>query len=149
MKKILFVEDDDNKIKEILGYLRTGDVKLPKHVIEVKKSYQTGLNAILENQYDLILLDMSMYTFDKTANETGGEFMQFAGEDILKEMIWNDIITKTIIVTQYDIIGERTLTELKESWQQEYAEVYLGTVFYSVDETNWEIDLTNLLKNAL
>ena len=29
---------------------------------------------------------MSMYTFDKTANETGGEFMQFAGEDILKEM---------------------------------------------------------------
>lgn len=149
MKRVLFVEDDDNKIKEILGYLKSPEIILPAHTIEVKKSYQTGLNAILENEYDLILLDMSMYTFDKTANETGGEFMQFAGEDILKEMIWNDIMTKTIIVTQYDIIGDRTLTELKKEWQREYGDVYLGTVFYSVDETTWETDLKNLLNNAL
>jgi len=149
MKKILFVEDDDNKIEEILNYFEAVKNEFAPFIIEVKRSYQSGLNEILDGDFDLILLDMSMHNFEKKLNEPGGEFMQFAGEDILKEMIWNDVLTKTIIVTQYDIIGNRTLKELKEIWQERFGEVYVGTVFYSVNETNWKDELHLFLKQTL
>lgn len=142
MRRLLFIEDDENKINEVVDFIQDTSFNFE---IDIKMSYQTGLNAILQSSYDVILLDMSMHTFDKTVNETGGEFMQFAGEEILKEMIWNDIVTKTIIVTQYDIIGDRSLTELKSSWQDEFGSVYLGTVFYRVNETNWKQELSDLL----
>jgi len=149
MKNILFIEDDTNKIKQITEFLETIKNDLVEFAIEIKKSYQSGLNAIIENHYDLILLDMSMHNFDKTVSETGGEFMQFAGEDILKEMSWNDINIKTIIVTQYDIIGNKTLIELKKYWLEEFGDIYRGTVFYSVNESNWKNELFNFIKKEL
>lgn len=149
MKKILLVEDDPNKVKQIVEYLNSEKHQLPSFDLEIKKSFQSGLNAILYNKFDLILLDMSMHTFDRTINEPGGEHMQFAGEDILKEMYWNDIPTKAIIVTQYDIIGEKSLSELKDYWQREFTDIYVGTVFYGVDESNWKPELLKFLKNEL
>ena len=146
MKRILFVEDDPNKIKQVSEYLHSIKDVMPPFNLEIKKSYQSGLNAILDVKYDLILLDMSMHNFDRTISETGGEFMQFAGEDILREMSWNDITTQTIIVTQYDIIGDKSLVELKQYWQNEFTDIYIGTVFYSVNESNWKNELSKFLK---
>jgi CheY-like chemotaxis protein len=149
MKKILLVEDDQNKLKQIGEFLNDSRDHLTDFALEIKKSYQSGLNAILNNQYDLILLDMSMHNFDKTAFETGGEFMQFAGEDILKEMDWNDIATSVVIVTQYDLIGDKTLTELKKLWETNYPNIYKGTVYYSANETNWKTELLTQIKNQI
>jgi len=149
MNRILFVEDDINKIKQITEFLDFIRKDIPEFALEVKKSYQSGLNAIVSNHYDLVLLDMSMHNFDKTVSETGGEFMQFAGEDILKEMAWNDIIIKTIVVTQYDIIGEKTLVELKKHWKEKFDDIYIGTVFYSVNESDWRDELFNFIKEVL
>jgi CheY-like chemotaxis protein len=149
MKRILLVEDDPNKIKQIENFLETNKDELPEFHLQVRKSYQSGLQAILNQEHTLILLDMSMHNFDKSAHETGGEFMKFAGEDILKEMMWHDINTKTIIVTQYDLIGDKTLTELKKLWEKEFEGIYAGTVYYSANETNWENELLNAIKNNM
>lgn len=136
---ILLIEDDEIKIKNLEAFLTS--LSLAPIRLDIKRSYQSGLNAILGKQYDLILLDMSMHNFDKTLNETGGDYMPFAGEDILREMSWNDIPTKTVIVTQYDLIGNKSLTELKDSWAVNFSENYIGTVFYRDNESNWKTEL--------
>jgi len=142
--KILLVEDDEIKIKNLEAFLSNKELDYDI-TLDIKRSYQSGLNAILTNEFDLILLDMSMHNFDKTLNETGGDYMPFAGEDILREMSWNEIPTKTVIVTQYDLIGHKSLTELKESWAVNFAENYLGTVFYRDNETNWKNELKTFI----
>lgn len=149
MKKLLLVEDDQNKIKQIETFLAENKNMLPEFSFEVRKSYQSGLQAILENHYDLILLDMSMHNFDKTLNESGGEFMKFAGEDILSEMEWNDISIKTIVVTQYDLIGNKALDDLKDRWRLRFPVNYLDTVFYSAKESNWKDELFSLIKSNI
>ncbi len=149
MKKVLLVEDDTNKIKQIRDFFAEVQNEIVPFNLEIKKSYQSGLNAILSNRYDLILLDMSMHNFDRTIQETGGEFMKFAGEDILKEMAWNDVQTKTIVVTQYDVIGDKSLTELKESWRVSFPDTYVSTVYYSAGETNWKNELLVLVNTYL
>ncbi|PSL44138.1 hypothetical protein CLV51_1063 [Chitinophaga niastensis] len=149
MKKLLLVEDDQNKIKQIETFLADSKSELPEFTFEVRKSYQSGLQAILENRYDLILLDMSMHNFDKTFNESGGEFMKFAGEDILSEMEWNDISIKTIVVTQYDLIGNKALEDLKDRWKIRFPLNYLDTVFYSAKESNWKDELFSLIKSNI
>ena len=143
--KILLVEDDENKLKNLQVFLNS-IVELKPLELDLKKSYQSGLNAVLSNNYDLVLLDMSMHNFDKSISETGGDHMHFAGEDILREMSWNDISTKTIVVTQYDLIGNKSLTELKESWAVNFSENYVDTVFYRDNETNWKTELEALIK---
>lgn len=142
--KILLVEDDEIKIKNLEAFLST---LRPDYNIEfdIRRSYQSGLKAILNKLYDLILLDMSMHNFDKTIDQSGGSHMPFAGEDILREMAWNDIATKTVIVTQYDLIGNKVLTELKESWAINFSDNYIGTVFYRDNETSWQNELSTFI----
>jgi CheY-like chemotaxis protein len=139
--KILLVEDDEIKIKNLEGFIMNLSSEI--HIeLDTRRSYQSGLNAILNKEYDLILLDMSMHNFDKKVNESGGVHMPFAGEDILREMSWNEIPTKALIVTQYDLIGNKLLTELKESWAKNFSDNYIGTVFYRDNETDWQNELS-------
>ena len=144
MKNILLVEDDMNKVKQLQAFLESN-----AYTLTVRKSYNSGLEAILNSNFDLVLLDMSMHNFDKTVTETGGEFMQFAGEDILKEMIWNDINFPVIIVTQYDLIGDKSLNVLREEWQEKFEPIYKGCVFYSANESNWKNELLDQINKVL
>jgi len=148
IKKILLVEDDPNKLKALRGFLDNNKDALAISY-EWKMSFQSGLDTILSGDFDLILLDMSMHNFEKSSTEAGGEFMKFAGEDILREMIWSDIKTPVIVVTQYDLIGNKTLTELKDNWQKEFGQIYADTVFYSSDQSKWQNELLQLIKKAL
>jgi len=144
--KILFIEDDDNKIKQVNDFLREYSPNLD---LVVGKSYNSGLKYIMKETYDVILLDISMPVFDKSSFNSGGYFMKFGGEDILKEMKRNNISAKTIIVTQYDDFGEKNLKELKISFESEFKENYVGTVFYNAAESNWKKELKELLKNVI
>ena len=149
MNKILLIEDDLNKIKQLQVFLDNNQNGFLKFELTVKKSYQSGLESVLQGDYDLVLLDMSMHNFDKSVNETGGEFMQFAGENILKEMVWNEIFFPVIIVTQYDLIGNKSLDVLRQEWKNDYKKIYLGCVFYSANELNWKNELLALIKIKL
>jgi DNA-binding response OmpR family regulator len=71
MKKILIVEDNHFKLEKLKNFLETeySDVD-----IEEKTSYNSASKEIALNyyNYDLILLDMSMQTYDITNEESGG-----------------------------------------------------------------------------
>lgn len=144
--KILLIEDDPNKIKQLRQFLES-TLELPKLSLTIKKSYQSGLETVLKEHFELVLLDMSMHNFDKNVNETGGEFMQFAGEDILKEIVWNDIYIPVIIVTQYDLIGNKSLDLLRNEWEAQFKSIYKGCVYYSANESNWKKELLDLINN--
>lgn len=144
MIKILIVEDDLNKCNQLKESLQKslGDL-----IIEERRSYQSGLKEIINVKYDLILLDMSMPTYDD-----GERYRAFAGRDILQQMMRRKIYIKTIIVTQFETFGDDnkvSIEELKESLESTYKEIYSGIVYYNAGLLNWKEELITLVKNII
>jgi DNA-binding NarL/FixJ family response regulator len=144
---ILIIEDDQNKIKQIIEFICDNLVKV---IITKKFSYQSGLKEIVNVKYDLIILDMSMPTFDITSSENGGRPKPFAGREILRQMKRRDINTPVIVVTQFERFGELsntiTLPELRDDLQTKFKDIYLGTVYYNPALNSWRDEFSNLLK---
>lgn len=140
--KVILVEDDSKKIDDVKFFFSQN---VPNSILTIKESYQSGIREILHNDYDLLLLDMSLPTYDKTPYEQGGPHEKFGGYLLLKELIRNHRKIKTVLITMFDDFGESdlsiTLTQINEILQNEFSDVYLGAVFYNSKENKWQEDL--------
>ena len=100
----------------------------------------------MANTYDLVLLDMSMHIYEKTAQESGGSFETYAGRMILTEIDINEIITRVIVVTGYDVYSDgKTLETLKVELRNEFGDFYIDTVYFIGSQDKWKTELTKLL----
>lgn len=136
--KILLVEDDEDKREQLRSFLSNGE----KNSIIEAKSYQSGLKKIIAEVFELIVLDMTMPTFDVTPTEGGGRPQPFGGKELLQQMSRRNIYTKTIVVTQFDQFGQgdetTTLNELDKLLLETFPDNYLGIVPYSVTYSGWK-----------
>lgn len=148
--KLLIVEDDQNKLQQLVEFI-SDYISNPS--ITTRYSYQSGLKEILENKYDLIILDMSMPTFDITPNETGGRPRVYAGKEILRQMERKKVVMPVIIVTQFETFGDLSnrvsLCELCKELQELHPSNYVGTVYYNAAHDNWKNDLKKLLERLV
>lgn len=143
---ILIIEDDQNKIKQIVEYVKT--IYDSPSIIK-RFSFQSGLKEIINSNFDIIILDMSMPTFDITENDSGGRPKPFAGREILRQMKRRNIKIPVIIVTQFERFGELSteinLAELKEELYKNFLDNYLGTVYYNPALNSWKDELGEIL----
>jgi CheY-like chemotaxis protein len=118
--------------------------------LTIKESYHSGLKSLVTSDFGLLLLDMSMPTWDRSPNENGGDYEKFGGLKILKELKRKNKLLPTILITMFDNFGESdnsvTLKQLEEVLQNDYPDCYLGSVFYRSDLSQWENDLDQILK---
>ena len=148
--KTLLVEDDEDKRQQLASFIKA---QLLSDVIEAR-SLQSGLKALLVNDYDLIILDMSMTTFDisPAENENGGRPQPFGGREILLQMKRRRIATRAVVVTQYDKFGqgdeETSLKELDKQLHDAFPQTYIGAVEYNVGYTGWQDQLIHLLQKS-
>ena len=139
MLKIALVDDDENKLKSISSHMlsRGDDIKL-----FVARSYKSARNLLSDGGYDLLLLDMSLPTFDKGLGDLGGRWRKFGGRDLLFGLKTQSKNLPTLVVTQFDTFGEGheilTLSELDNQLKELFSELYLGAVYYSANENNWK-----------
>lgn len=145
---ILIVEDDINKITKIESFLETD---LPDIKIDKANSYNSGLRKILFSDYDLILLDMTMPTFDKTSSSSGGKPVPFAGKEILYQMKRKKINIPVIVITQYASFGEndnlKSFNEMYEELSIEFSDTLLNMIYYEAGKSDWEIEIKNTLRD--
>ncbi|RDX33438.1 response regulator, partial [Arcobacter sp. HD9-500m-PIT-SAG02] len=130
--KILIVEDDLNKLNNLKNFLQTyfQDKSIEINV-EIKNSYQSGLETILSESFDLLLLDMSLPNFDMSENSDSGAPLSRGGELILYEMDIMNIHLKTIIVTQHDDFDGDSLEVIHNHYKEKFSNFYLNYVFYN------------------
>jgi len=140
--KVLIIEDDDHKCSEIELFLRE---TFPNVILKYGKSYQSGIQEATREQYDLLLLDMSIPNFDINENEDGGSTLKNGGELIIMELMDENIDFKCLVLTQYETFNEETLDAIDIRLKENCGEKYLGCIRYSA----WKDDWKELLKNAI
>lgn len=141
--KILIVEDNKEKLNTIRGFLKK---KIEKAEFTEVVSYSSGITKIYDETWDLIILDMSLPTYDISHSESGGEKKPVAGREILRRMLGRKIYVPTIIVTQFDVFGEKqiSIASLNQEFEKQYRNIWVGTVSY--DKPNWQSEFEAVLK---
>jgi CheY-like chemotaxis protein len=101
----------------------------------------------------VILLDMTMPTFDVGGKETGGYERRYACFEVLRRLKRRRKARRVIIVTQFERFGEgadqMTLDQLKEQLATQYPENYIVTVYYQASDAQWREDLKAALEMAI
>lgn len=148
--RVLVVEDDDDKLSKVVEFIQAQFGMIRE--VKIAKSLQSGLIALLEEEFDLVILDMTLPNFDRNVTEDGGRTHAFGGREILRQMRRNRIATPTIVTTQFDRFGEEndftTLDELKRELEDSFAN-YLGTVQYRENVDEWKGAFVKLAESAL
>lgn len=148
--KLILIEDDQHKSKQIIQFVNEEFVNWE---VELRKSYQSGLKELLVSDFDLIILDMQLPNFDIKPGEDGYKFRKLAGVDIMRELIRKRKKCKIIIITQFETFGEGEfyidLSSLKKNMKSEFSDIYIDTIFYSPDNTIWQRELSQLIKNKI
>jgi CheY-like chemotaxis protein len=141
--KILLVEDDDNKGDQLCMFLE--DTYGARAEVTRARSYHSAVLAVSAQHFDLVLLDMTIPTFDITPDEPGGQIEGYGGRDFLEELDRLGIKPNVIVVTQFDRFGERgsdmSLDELAADLSRSFPETYRGAVYYSSAREGWRRDL--------
>jgi CheY-like chemotaxis protein len=143
---ILIVEDDDNKLAQVQQAIV--DQKYST-TISFAKSFQSGLKALIAFPPDILILDMTLPTFDRGINDSGGRTRPFAGRDILEQLDRRGLFTRAIVVSGFEILGDgaaaMSLRELDQQLMENHKSLYLGFVYYSPSESKWRTDLADHL----
>lgn len=149
--KILIVEDQNEKSNDIERFSRECFTDISE--ITVKQSLRSGLKEIVgNNDYNLIFLDMSMPNFDPSPDDPlGGTPESFAGQEFLAQMKLRGISTSVIIITQYQTFaeGQIDLDSIDNYLAYEYHNFYLGAVYYSSADKDWEGNLLKIIENKV
>ena len=83
ISRILIIEDNKNKLKKVKEFVQH---QMPNASIHDAISYTGGIRRIYEEEWDLILLDMTLPVYDITPHDNGGDRRPTAGKEIMKRM---------------------------------------------------------------
>lgn len=148
--KVLIIEDDQNKLEQLASFVGS---EFSAESVGRALSYRNGLAALLDGDWDLVLLDMQLPTYDKSPRESGGRQRALAGEQILRKMAQNQVATPAIVVTQFEKFGDLgnaiSLRELMARLEAAGYPNYRGTVYYHAKISDWKTDLRGLIQKII
>ena len=133
INKVLIVEDDAYKEEQIVNYLKSLNNNIS---ITREHSLNSALFNIMRNMYEIILLDMSIPTFDTNEPE---HFKPYGGLMFLDELKRIKSEIPVVIITQFSKFGEGkneiTFDQIKEKCSQKYAN-YKDTIYFK--DNRWK-----------
>lgn len=145
---IYIVEDDPLKADTLLSFLKTTD---PSSEIKVFRSYNTGLTAIQALRPHLLILDMTLPTYDRTPARRAGRLRPLGGYELLRKIALHQIIVPAIVVTMLESFGEGveeiSYQDMTTTCKSELGELFLGSIYFQLGTSNWQIELRNIYNN--
>ncbi len=148
MNKILIIEDNATKLNNLH---KLCSQYFPICKIVDKQSYNSAQQEVIYHggEYDLILLDVSMNTYD-LKKEDNMEQEPLAGANILRFMKLRHLKTPVIVVTMYEsFVDGVKINALDEKFRLQYEDIYRGFVYYSLKNEEWKDELITKIKDTL
>lgn len=146
--RILIIEDDFDKREKIR--LHVEDVLKENFEIVEHESLRSGLKAVIQDGlFELILLDMTMPSFNISVDEPGsGDSESFAGAELMAQMRLRKINIPVVVITQYRSFegGTVSLEDLASEFSSKYSDFFKGYIYYNSAIEGWKKELTDQLR---
>lgn len=144
--KILLIEDDNLKFELIIRLLKE---VFPESCCIRSDSYQSGIEKLVNSNYDYVFLDMSLPVSDLTLSPVGVEWLTFGGQYILRECQRRRIFAKIIVISQYGVFirnnEEITFDQLRVEILSKYQNIAIGCVHLDRASHNWKKEIKDLM----
>lgn len=144
MNRVLIIEDEKIKIERLREFFVDVD-------ITIKESFRDGVLELKNNfkDYHLLILDMTIPLWESGKNDLGGNYEQFGGEKILREMKRRKLLVPTILFTMFDVFptknGNITFEEINEKYKGSFSSFYQGAVFYNSIDDSWMENMKSII----
>lgn len=147
----ILIEDDDFKKKKILDFLSE---HFSGEMIYTAGSVTSAIDLLKnETANQIILLDMSLPTYDHEKNSDTGRPQGFGGIEILRYMEFIGDERKVIVVTQFDsftVNGENmNISHIESQLIDEFSDVFIGVVQFDVISDSWKNSLIHLILESI
>ncbi|WP_076418240.1 response regulator [Colwellia sp. UCD-KL20] len=140
--KISIVEDSPQKIEAVLNFFNEN---YDSPDITVSESYQSGLKKIINTSPKLVVLDMTLPTFDKKAGIREGRMRPLGGYDLLRKIRLKKINIQVIVLTQLDYFGEGqdrvSFKDVKNMCRNEFGSMFIEMIRYKHSNEVWKEEL--------
>ena len=150
MTRILVVEDDEYKASDII---KTAQSVLNGVAIERAASVTSALTMIHDHTFDLVILDMSLPTFDISGPGGGGSPEGQGGIEVLRLARRVKNQSKFVVVTQYPDIEvegrEVSLSLAAAKLSQTFKLQVLGCLLYDFDDDEWRVPLIATIREIV
>jgi len=147
----LLVEDEGPKLAHIRRFMRESFSNVS---VSDARSVSKALDAIEEEMFDLLLLDMSLPTFDVGHGEHGGRPQGFGGIEILRHIAMAGLALPTIVLTGYEAFPDEAgtlidLNTLRERMTEEFPETVVAVVHFNSSLDDWKISLRPIIERII
>jgi CheY-like chemotaxis protein len=144
---VLLIEDDKFKADHIEACAESA---LNGALITNARSVQAAVQAVSEQVYDVVLLDMALPSHDLKPGGGPAASLLSGGVEILMELSYHRRTDRVIVITQYpEIEIEGDLVPIDEAGARIAASYHVnvaGVIFYEHESPAWEKELTRLLE---
>lgn len=147
--KILIADDSNLKQELIKNFLKSIIAE-----VEIIQTYafNTSFLEIKKKKIDLILLDMTMPSFEKSPEKVDIEnsLKTLAGQSIISKMSYRNINIPTIIVTQFEVFGRfnsiTPIEEITKELMDLHPKIVKGSILFDVQTQVWQEQLQHMIK---
>lgn len=146
---VLLVEDEDPKLAPVLRYL--GD-RHPDLIVSIVRSVKSALEALRKEIPALLLLDMSLPTFDISESEPGGRPQGFGGIEIVRYLDSVDARVPIVVLSAYEAFSRDgkniQLKTLGSELMRDYPGLIEGIVYFNPIQGVWGHELSDAIERC-
>lgn len=147
--KLLIIEDNDLKYGLVEDCLLQAECHTQ---LTRSGSYQSGVETLLKEAFDFVILDMTLPVFDMKHTVVGTDVLTFGGELILREVQRKKISARFIILSQYDTFvqdtREVTFGELRSDLLRKYPSLVIECLRLDSSSVGWKTELKAIIWSA-
>lgn len=143
--KFLLIEDDHHKENDVLSFFSE---TYPSVETDVARSMHTGIKMATSQVYDLMIVDMTLPKHDGDKAASDGSLYN-GGEFLINSVLDIGVLTKSIVLTQYETFKDETLEAIDNRLKQDCPESYVGYVKYDASTVIWKNKLIEKIQYAL
>lgn len=146
-KLVLLVEDENYKLSHIKQLV----IDTFQCRFGTAKSVKSALDSIDDESPSLILLDMSLPTYEVVDRERGGRPQGYGGREVLRFLQMEELFIPTIVITGYDAFpdasGSVGLKTLKSELCREFPNILEAVLRYDSTSSSWRDELIDTIFN--
>lgn len=143
---ILVIEDNPLKRKKISDFL----LEFSGFSVVEAASRNSGINQAMIGSFDLMVVDMSMPTFDRTDVSHGGRFKVLAGKEIVSHLARRGRLAPFVVLTGYkdfSVNSENLSIEQIDDLLKVVGHVYKGCIVFDAADSFWKDRLLEVIES--